>query len=97
MHHNKQAQTYRWASLNKPLTIFALYTAVVITLSAPAMTCAKPSQFIPDYSPDSFTIATSGGILSGRSNELVYTETGKKYSQLDWRIKNVAIVKGEIS
>lgn len=97
MHHNKQARTNRWHSLNKRLTIFALYTAVVMTLSAPAMTWAKPSQFIPDYSAESFKIAASGGILSGTSNELVYTETGRKYSQLDWRIKNVAIVKGEIS
>ena len=37
-------------------------------------------------------------MLSGKSHEMVYDEvTGRKISQLDWKIKNVAILKGDIS
>lgn len=97
MYNNKHTQTSCKSSLSKPLTICTLYAASVMTLSVPAMTCAKPLQFTPGFSSENFTISTSGGILNGKSKELVYTETGRKYSQLDWKIKNVAIVKGEIS
>jgi plasminogen activator len=37
-------------------------------------------------------------MLSGKSHEMVYDDvTGRKISQLDWKIKNVAILKGDIS
>lgn len=46
---------------------------------------ADLSQLIPNFSPESFTVATSAGMLSGKSHEMVYdTGTGIKISQLDW-------------
>lgn len=62
------------------------------------MACAESMQFTPNFSPESFTVSTSAGMLSGKSHELVYDAgTGRKISQLDWKIKNVAILKGSIS
>lgn len=60
--------------------------------------CAKSSKYVPDISSDSFSVSASTGALSGDSQEKVYdTDTGRKLSQLDWKIRNVAIVKGELS
>ena len=59
---------------------------------------AGETQFTPNFSPDSVTVSASGGMLSGKSHEMVYDDvTGRKISQLDWKIKNVAILKGDIS
>lgn len=59
---------------------------------------AESSQWTPDFSPDSLRVSASAGMLSGKSQERVYDEvTGRKVSQLDWKIKNVAILKGDIS
>lgn len=59
---------------------------------------AGAAQWTPDLSPDSLRVSASGGMLSGKSHEMVYDEvTGRKISQLDWKIKNVAILKGDIS
>lgn len=59
---------------------------------------AGTSQVTPDFSPESLTVSASAGMLSGKSHETVYDEvTGRKISQLDWKIKNVAILKGDIS
>lgn len=58
----------------------------------------QDAQFTPDFSPESLTVSASGGMLSGKSHEMVYDEvTGRKISQLDWKLKNVAILKGDIS
>ena len=59
---------------------------------------ADPAEFTPDFSSNSVTVSTSAGLLSGKSQELVYdAPTGRKVSQLDWKLKNVAILKGDIS
>ena len=59
---------------------------------------AGSAQAIPDFSPESLSVSASAGMLSGKSHEMVYDEvTGRKISQLDWKIKNVAILKGDIS
>lgn len=59
---------------------------------------ADQAQFTPDFSPGSITVSASGGMLSGKSHEMVYDDvTGRKISQLDWKIKNVAILKGDVS
>lgn len=59
---------------------------------------AGTAQAIPDFSPESLSVSASAGMLSGKSDEMVYDEvTGRKISQLDWKIKNVAILKGDIS
>lgn len=69
---------------------------MMATLSGGAS--ADSGRFTPNFSADSFTVSTSAGMLSGKSHEMVYdTETGRKVSQLDWKIKNVAILKGELS
>lgn len=49
---------------------------------------------------DSKNIKTSigFGVLGGESKEYVYnTDNGKKISELNWKIKNTAIIKGDIS
>ncbi|NMP27521.1 omptin family outer membrane protease [Rahnella sp. SAP-1] len=49
-------------------------------------------------SADNITMNTSLGWLGGESKEYVYDpEDGRKISQLDWKIKNTAIIKGDIS
>lgn len=59
---------------------------------------ADSTQLTPNFSPESVTVSTSAGMLSGKSHEMVYDAgTGRKVSQLDWKIKNVAILKGDIS
>ncbi|HCR0955730.1 omptin family outer membrane protease [Enterobacter asburiae] len=59
---------------------------------------AGPTIVTPDFSPDSLAVSASAGMLSGKSHEVVYDEaTGRKISQLDWKIKNVAILKGDIT
>ncbi|EBI9371193.1 omptin family outer membrane protease PgtE [Salmonella enterica] len=59
---------------------------------------AESALFIPDVSPDSVTTSLSVGVLNGKSRELVYdTDTGRKLSQLDWKIKNVATLQGDLS
>lgn len=71
--------------------------ATIITILSGSANAAS-SQLIPNISPDSFTVAASTGMLSGKSHEMVYdAETGRKISQLDWKIKNIAILKGDIS
>lgn len=52
---------------------------------------AESALFIPDVSPDSVTTSLSVGVLNGKSRELVYdTDTGRKLSQLDWKIKKMS-------
>lgn len=59
---------------------------------------AESTLFIPDVSSDSVTTSLSVGVLNGKSRELVYdTDTGRKLSQLDWKIKNVATLRGDFS
>ncbi|HDR2720630.1 TPA: omptin family outer membrane protease [Enterobacter asburiae] len=59
---------------------------------------AGPTIVTPNFSPESLAVSASAGMLSGKSHEMVYDEaTGRKISQLDWKIKNVAILKGDIT
>lgn len=54
--------------------------------------------YIINFDADSITVSTSLGFLGGESKEYVYdTDTGKKVSELNWKIKNAAIIKGDIS
>ncbi len=72
--------------------------AVGIMAALSGTAYAESAQFVPDFSSESFSVATSVGMLSGKSKELVYdTGSARKISQLDWKIKNVAIVKGDLS
>ena len=62
---------------------------------------AEPSDYLPNFTADSFSASASLGILGGEAKEMVYyTEPGlegKKMSQLDWKIKNVPILKLNLS
>ncbi|ECA5251840.1 omptin family outer membrane protease [Salmonella enterica subsp. enterica serovar Lomalinda] len=59
---------------------------------------ADPVKFAPNFSADSVSMATSVGGLSASAKELVYdTGTGRKVSQLNWKMKNATILKGDIS
>jgi plasminogen activator len=72
--------------------------AVMMMATLSGTTYAESTQLTPNFSPESFSVSTSAGMLSGKSHEMVYDAgTGRKISQLDWKIKNVAILKGDIS
>jgi len=72
--------------------------AVMMMAAFSGAVYAGPAQLTPNFSPESLTVSASGGMLSGKSHEMVYDEvTGRKISQLDWKLKNVAILKGDIS
>lgn len=54
--------------------------------------------YLANFEPSNMTIATSLGWLSGSSKEYVYdTDTGRKMSELDWKIDHAPIIKGDIS
>jgi len=56
------------------------------------------SPFRLNTQADNISLSTSLGWLGGKSEERVYDPaSGKKLSQLDWKINNVAILKGDIS
>lgn len=72
--------------------------AVMMMATLSGTVYAESVQLTPNFSPESFAISTSAGMLNGKSHELVYDAgTGRKVSQLDWKIKNVPILKGDIS
>lgn len=51
-----------------------------------------------NFTADSITASTSLGWLGGESKEYVYDiDTGRKISELNWKINNAAIIKGDIS
>ena len=74
-------------------------TVAVLMMAALSGTASAASaDFAPNFSSDSVSVATSVGMLGGKSKELVYdASNGRKISQLDWKIKNVAILKGDFS
>lgn len=56
------------------------------------------STYAADYEFNGLSLSASLGILSGKAHEYVYhPETDTKLSQLDWRIKNAPIIKGELN
>ena len=74
------------------LGVFGLMTTVV----ARAQSLKDP--YAINFDADSIVVSTSLGWLGGESNEYVYdANTGRKISQLNWRINNAAIIKGDVS
>lgn len=72
--------------------------AVMMMAAFSGSVFAASSPFTPDFSADSVSVSTSVGMLGGKSKELVYdASNARKVSQLDWKIKNVAILKGDFS
>ncbi|MCL9685001.1 omptin family outer membrane protease [Legionella maioricensis] len=70
------------------LTLFTL-------LCIPSVFQANPDR--PGYHDiDGFSLDVSVGYLSGKSKELVYdAPTGRKISELDWKISGESIIRGE--
>lgn len=78
--------------MEKNTTFIVMMTLISVPVYAGGNT------LLPDLSSQSITASASTGMLGGTSHELVYdVDTGRKISQLDWKIKNVAILKGAIS
>ncbi|MEW5562015.1 omptin family outer membrane protease [Enterobacter asburiae] len=48
------------------------------------------------YQHDGLTLSTSLGYLGGKAKENVYGD-GRQLSQVDWKIKNAAIIKGQLN
>ncbi|HHT0594711.1 TPA: omptin family outer membrane protease [Legionella anisa] len=70
---------------------------VMLALTSLSLTCTLDAYAV-DFSLNGLSLSTSVGILSGKAHEYVYNlETGTKLSQLNWRIKNAAIIKGELN
>lgn len=75
-------------------TLIAAASLLVITQAS----AADSSAFDLNTSPESIQLSGSLGWLGGKSQELVYDPaTGRKISQLDWKINNLAILKGDIA
>lgn len=73
-----------------------IFIMIISTLSH--MGYAALISFQPALSSDHVAISSSIGMLNGKSLETVYdANTGHKESQLEWKIKNLAILKGDIS
>ncbi|ELY4777089.1 omptin family outer membrane protease Cpa [Cronobacter turicensis] len=71
---------------------------VVMIAASGSATAATSVTAMPDFSPESVAVSTSLGMLAGESKEFVYdSDTGRKISQLNWKIKNNLILKGDVS
>lgn len=74
-------KTKKWLQLG-------LSTLAIATSTTYGLTAASSS--------DRFSINGSIGYLAGKSQEYVYdSDTGQKISQLNWKIKGNAVIKGE--
>ncbi len=70
---------------------------VMLALTSLSLTFAL-DVYAADYILNGMSLSTSLGVLSGKAHEYVYySETGSKLSQLDWHIKNAAIINGELN
>ncbi|MCC5015940.1 MULTISPECIES: omptin family outer membrane protease [unclassified Legionella] len=77
---------------NKVVMLALIALPLTFSLNANASTSST------DYSFNGLSLSASLGSLSGKSQEYVYdSESGRKMSQLDWRIKNAPIVNGEVN
>ena len=58
----------------------------------------EKNSSVAGFGVDSITVNTSMGWLGGESREYVYdTDTGRKISELNWKINNTAIIKGDLT
>lgn len=70
---------------------------VMLALTSLSLTFSLDA-YSSDDSWNGVSLSTSLGVLSGKAHEYVYyPDTASKLSQLDWRIKNAAIIKGELN
>ncbi|MEH4929756.1 omptin family outer membrane protease [Enterobacter cloacae] len=70
----------------------------VIILSLPILLTSQVNAMSNLFIPDTINTDISFGTLSGNTKERVYfpEEGGRKASQLDWKYRNAAILKGAI-
>ncbi|STX27682.1 pla plasminogen activator [Legionella beliardensis] len=72
-----------------------LLTSLLIAVASPLPTLAHDRVA---YQNNGLSLNATLGSLSGEAHEYVYEEnTGKKISQLDWKIKNALIAKAELN
>lgn len=72
----------------------------ILGLTATDATIAQNvnGPYIINFDAESVTITTSLGWLGGESKEYVYdADNGRKISELNWKINNTPIIKGDIS
>lgn len=69
----------------------------MLALTSLSFTCTLDAYAV-DYRLNGLSLSTSLGVLSGKAHEYVYNQkTDTKLSQLNWRIKNAAIINGELN
>ncbi|PHM45124.1 plasminogen activator [Xenorhabdus mauleonii] len=82
---------------------FNLVTLGIIGLAAAqvaqaAETTQAENTSTASFNSSSVSASASLGILSAKSNEYVYSpNSGRKLSELNWRIKNTAVIKGDLA
>lgn len=76
-----------------------LITSIILVSALDQLAYANDlNNLAPSLESESLSIGTSLGILGGKSTERVYDDkSGKKISQLEWKIKNTPVLKGEIN
>ncbi|MDC9597041.1 omptin family outer membrane protease [Xenorhabdus anantnagensis] len=71
-------------------------TICIIPLTLAYITTATAASL--NFNPDSVSVTTSLGGLWGQADEYIYnSDTGHKNSELNWKINNAPIIKGDIS
>ena len=70
---------------------------VMLALTSLSITYSL-NTYAAEYNENGLSLSTSLGILSAKAHEYVYySGTESKLSQLDWRIKNAAIINAEFN
>lgn len=81
--------------MNKYMAAFGI---LGLTATNVALAQHENGPYAVNFSADSITVSTSLGWLGGESREYVYDpDTGRKISELNWKIRNAPIIKGDIS
>lgn len=75
------------------MKIKTILLAGMLMHAAPYFAVSAPMT----YQNDRFSISGSWGYLGGKANEYVYTWDNEKLSELNWKIKNASVVKGEMN
>lgn len=71
---------------------------VILNLSVLSFTSAHSNAMNTPPQDERFTVNGSLGYLAGKSQEFVYdSQTGRKISQLNWKINGAAVIKGEVN
>lgn len=81
--------------MNKHMIVLCI---LGLTATNVALAQNEKGPYAVNFDADSVAVSTSLGWLGGESKEYVYdADTGRKISELNWKINNTAIIKGDIS